>query len=114
MWRSLTQGDDVAQFLLMMDPLVSEAIGHGNPVVFFEVSYGSNHLGRITIELFKHVAPKTCENFRQLCTGEHQVGNLPMGYKGSALHRVIPDFMVQGKHLCTDANEHTNLSITRW
>lgn len=30
---------------------------------------------------------RTAENFRQLCTGEYRVNNLPQGYKNSTFHR---------------------------
>ncbi|KFO37738.1 Coiled-coil domain-containing protein 30, partial [Fukomys damarensis] len=41
-----------------------------NPVVFFDVSIGGQEVGRMKIELFADVVPKTAENFRQFCTGE--------------------------------------------
>jgi len=67
-----------------------------NPVVFFDVSIGGHAAGRIKIELFADVVPKTAENFRQFCTGEHQKNGIPIGYKGCTFHRVIKDFMIQG------------------
>lgn len=49
--------------------------------------------GRINFNLFNTVVPKTVENFAQLCEGSHSPQHT---YKGSAFHRVIPGFMLQG------------------
>lgn len=35
-----------------------------NPVVFFDVTIGSIPAGRIKMELFADIVPKTAENFR--------------------------------------------------
>lgn len=67
-----------------------------NPVVFFDISISGHLIGRIKIELFAHIVPKTAENFRQLCTGEYKKNNLPQGYKNAPFHRIIKDFMIQG------------------
>jgi len=67
-----------------------------NPVVFFDITIGGHAQGRVVMELFADVVPKTAENFRQLCTGECRKKDQPMGYKGCKFHRVIKDFMIQG------------------
>jgi len=56
------------------------------------VSAGGVPLGRINMELFNEVVPKTAENFRQIATGE-----AGFSYTGSIFHRVIPKFMLQVK-----------------
>ena len=69
-----------------------------NPTVFFDVTIGGQPAGRITMQLFADVVPKTAENFRALCTGEKGVGKSgkPLHFKGSSFHRVINEFMAQG------------------
>ncbi|XP_008319663.1 peptidylprolyl isomerase Fa isoform X1 [Cynoglossus semilaevis] len=62
-----------------------------NPVVFLDIEADSEPVGRIIIELYADVVPKTTENFRALCTGEHG-----FGYRGSVFHRIVPEFMCQG------------------
>jgi len=69
-----------------------------NPHVFFDVKHGESDLGRIVMQLYKDITPKTAENFRCLCTGEKGIGKSgkPLHYKGCTFHRVIKDFMIQG------------------
>ncbi|KAJ2706234.1 Peptidyl-prolyl cis-trans isomerase-like 1 [Coemansia sp. IMI 203386] len=67
-----------------------------NPIVFFDIKIGGEDAGRLKMELFADKVPKTAENFRQLCTGEHRINGVPQGYKNSPFHRIIPGFMAQG------------------
>jgi peptidyl-prolyl isomerase G (cyclophilin G) len=67
--------------------------------VFLEVSDEDGlYYGKIIIKLFVDIVPKTCENFRCLCTGEKGKGKVfqkPLHYKGCSFHRVIENFMIQ-------------------
>ncbi|KAI9530152.1 hypothetical protein NQZ68_004169 [Dissostichus eleginoides] len=67
--------------------------------VFLDVGISNVLVGRVVIELFSDICPKTCENFRCLCTGEKGLGKgtmKPLHYKGCLFHRVVKDFMIQG------------------
>lgn len=52
------------------------------------VTSNGNELGKIVVELFPDVAPKHVHNFDSLVAIKF--------YDGTAFHRVIPDFMIQG------------------
>lgn len=61
------------------------------PNVFMDISIGGEAPKRAVFELYDSVTPKTCRNFRELCTGQNG-----FGYKDSKFHRVIKGFMIQG------------------
>ncbi|KAG7993740.1 hypothetical protein I3843_01G020000 [Carya illinoinensis] len=70
-----------------------------NPRCYLDISIGGELEGRVVVELYKDVVPKTAENFRALCTGERGIGpntGVPLHYKGVRFHRVIKGFMIQG------------------
>ncbi|KAL5705847.1 peptidylprolyl isomerase [Ranunculus cassubicifolius] len=70
-----------------------------NPRCFLDLSIDGELEGRLVIELYSDVVPKTAENFRALCTGEKGIGpntGVPLHLKGSIFHRVIKGFMIQG------------------
>mgnify|MGYP001332810682 CR=1 FL=1 len=56
-------------------------------LVYLDLSINGNR-GRIILELFTNIVPKTCNNFIQLCDQK--------AYQNTKFHRVIKDFMIQG------------------
>ncbi|XP_007547939.1 putative inactive peptidyl-prolyl cis-trans isomerase-like 6 isoform X1 [Poecilia formosa] len=70
----------------------------GHKFVFLDVVVAGEDPRRICFELFSDVCPKTSENFEALCTGERGLSEsgLPLHYKGSLFHRIVPNGWVQG------------------
>jgi peptidyl-prolyl isomerase G (cyclophilin G) len=67
--------------------------------VFLDISIGYRPQGRIVISLYTDIVPRTCLNFKVLCTGENGLGKttgVPLSYRHSIFHRVIKGFMCQG------------------
>ncbi len=66
--------------------------------MYFDIAVGEDEVGRVRMEMFDDVVPKTCENFRGLCVGkkDEKSGRVFKPYMGTVFHRLIPDFMIQG------------------
>ncbi|KAK6529670.1 hypothetical protein TWF281_008833 [Arthrobotrys megalospora] len=63
------------------------------PRCFLDLQHGTDPVGRVVIELFTDKTPRTCENFRSLCTASTSPS---LHYKSSIFHRIIEEFMLQG------------------
>lgn len=68
------------------------------PHVYLDISIGARDVGRIVIELFDDLAPKSTENFINLCDGVSLDGEI-LGYKNNVFHRVIKNFVIQAGDL---------------
>lgn len=60
-------------------------------LVFLEIGIGGKCAGKVIIELFDKIVPKTCNNFKTLCTSRKK-----LSYVDCPFHRIIKDFMIQG------------------
>ncbi|XP_058515935.1 probable inactive peptidyl-prolyl cis-trans isomerase-like 6 isoform X2 [Ochotona princeps] len=66
--------------------------------VFLDISVDSTPIGRLIFELYSDICPKTCENFRLLCTGKAGFSErgVRLHYKNSILHQIVPNGWIQG------------------
>lgn len=74
------------QFLLSKD--INQINDEPKPHYLISVTQDGTILGDIEIETFPDIAPKHCHNLDSLVAIEF--------YDGTAFHRVIPNFMIQG------------------
>lgn len=53
----------------------------------------------VVIELFDSLCPKTCQNFRELCTGTVERNGKKLTYIDTEFDRIVPGSFVQGGNL---------------
>ena len=73
--------------------------GERLPRVFFDIEVDGRPMGRVVIELWPDKTPKSCENFRALCTGERGVSKSSrkrLCYRGSSFLRVMEGMALFG------------------
>ncbi|KAH0502035.1 Coiled-coil domain-containing protein 30 [Microtus ochrogaster] len=84
-----------------------------NPVVFFDVSIGGQEVGRMKIELFADVVPKTAENFRRprrsFCRGRE---HLPKARLGPATAAHVRDERSPGRAHSLYASSRYSMVLT--
>nr|XP_002741043.2 PREDICTED: peptidyl-prolyl cis-trans isomerase-like 6-like isoform X1 [Saccoglossus kowalevskii] len=74
-------------------------VNTGHTFVYFDVTIGEEPAGRLLFELFTDKCPKTCENFRALCTGEKgksEESLVDLHYQNCMFHRIVPNGWIQG------------------
>ncbi|KAB0798810.1 hypothetical protein PPYR_06690 [Photinus pyralis] len=76
---------------------IQESKTSNNSFAYLDIKIGLEKSGRVIIELFDDIVPRTVKNFKSLCLGsEDPVLCKPLCYQGTQFHRVVPQFMVQG------------------
>lgn len=78
----------VATILCLATGLFAQKNNKNEYIYIISVKQGENFLGEIKIRLFPDLAPMHCRNFDSLVS----IGF----YNGTAFHRVVPGFMMQG------------------
>ena len=72
-------------------------------IVYLDVSFDGKSVGRLVFELFDELLPRTCHNFRQLCSGRSgvsdQTGTM-LWYAGTPVHRIVRGGWLQAGGRC--------------
>ncbi|KFQ29420.1 Peptidyl-prolyl cis-trans isomerase-like 6, partial [Mesitornis unicolor] len=71
--------------------------------VYLEIAIEDQPVGRLLFELFSEACPRTCENFRTLCTGgaKSLCDGRELTYKNSLFHRLVKNGWIQGGDIIT-------------
>mmetsp|Transcript_89924 Transcript_89924/g.155718 ORF Transcript_89924/g.155718 Transcript_89924/m.155718 type:complete len:370 (-) Transcript_89924:28-1137(-) len=76
-------------------PEAAAAPGQCNAVVWMDIAVAGKPRGRMYFELFRDLAPKAAENFRQLCVGVDRSGK-QVSYTGTEFDAVTPGRSAEG------------------
>lgn len=96
---------------------IDETITHR---CYIDIAIAGRRMGRLTLGLYGNAYPKTCENFRCLCTGERgsvriakskKVPPVRLHYKGCDIFRIVPGFLVQGGDVTRSSRNLSGHSI---
>ena len=72
------------------------AFWKGKDLVYLDVQFARGTMGgKVVVELFSDKVPRTCANFRALCSGELRGKDPALSYEGNVFHRIISGFMCQ-------------------
>ncbi|NXC69335.1 PPIL6 protein, partial [Anhinga anhinga] len=71
--------------------------------VYLDIAIEEQPVGRLLFELFSDVCPRTCENFRALCSGgaKSPHDGRELTYKNSLFHRLVKNGWIQGGDIIT-------------
>lgn len=84
------------------------------PFCFLDISISDSFVGRIVLELFEDLAPKTTECFLKVCNGSatDESGKV-LTYKGNCFHTVIKNFVIQAGDL-TNCMSDSKCPTDQW
>ncbi|KAM9297902.1 putative inactive peptidyl-prolyl cis-trans isomerase-like 6 [Morus bassanus] len=71
--------------------------------VYLDIAIEEQRVGRLLFELFSDACPRTCENFRALCSGgaKSPRDGRELTYKNSLFHRLVRNGWIQGGDIIT-------------
>ncbi|CDJ66628.1 peptidyl-prolyl cis-trans isomerase, cyclophylin protein, putative [Eimeria necatrix] len=80
-------------------------MSRSGPLVYLDISIGTQPAGRLVFKLFSDVTPKAAENFRGLATGEYGVSKAsgkPLCYRGCRFFRSVSGVLLQSGDFITN------------
>lgn len=101
-WEATTTLDSGPRLLNNAAVLAAHPSSKPNPLVYLDISVGQTYTGRLVVELFANVVPRTAHNFLRLCRSSPEA----LSYKGSAFHRIVPRFLLQGGDILGGGDSH--------